>query len=219
MCGIIGYIGNKNIGPILLNGLRRLEYRGYDSCGVAYVDNGKIYIKKDAGKIEEVHDIHKLDKISGSVGIAHTRWATHGGVTKENAHPHLSNNGKIAVVHNGIVENFETMKNFLTSNGFVFHSNTDTEIIPNLIEYFTRNGCDFVEATKLALARLEGQYAIVVLNNDGEMIAIRKEAPLAVGIGNGEYFFASDITAFLEYTRDVIFLEENDMVMVNNGKR
>ena len=216
MCGIIGYIGNKNVGHILLNGLRRLEYRGYDSCGIACVDNGKIYIKKDAGKIEEVHMKHNIEEMPGTIGIAHTRWATHGGVTKENAHPHLSNDGKIAVVHNGIVENFEEQKNFLKSHGFVFHSNTDTEIIPNLIEYYTRNGYDFVDSTKMALERLEGQYAIVVLNNEGKMIAIRKEAPLAVGIGDGEYYFASDITAFLEYTRDVIFLEENDMVMVNH---
>lgn len=215
MCGIIGYIGKKNVGPILLNGLRRLEYRGYDSCGIACVNNGEISIKKDAGKIEEVHRIHRLDEIPGTVGIAHTRWATHGGVTKENSHPHLSNNGKIAVVHNGIVENFQSLKEFLKNNGFVFYSNTDTEIIPNLIEYYTRSGHDFVDATKMALERLEGQYAVVILNSDGKMIAIRKEAPLAIGIGDGEYYFASDITAFLEYTRNVVFLEENDMVVVD----
>lgn len=217
MCGIIGYIGNKNIGPILLNGLRRLEYRGYDSCGVACVNDGKIYIKKDAGKVEEVHNMHNIGDMPGTIGIAHTRWATHGDVTKENSHPHLSNNGKIAVVHNGIIENFEALKNFLKNHGFIFHSNTDTEIIPNLIEYYMRKDYDFVDSTKMALKCLEGQYAIVVLNDEGKMIAIRKEAPLAVGIGDGEYYFASDITAFLEYTKDVIFLEENDMVMVDSN--
>lgn len=216
MCGIIGYVGSREAGPILLNGLMRLEYRGYDSCGVACVHDNKISIKKDAGKIEDVHKKHSLDKMLGTVGIAHTRWATHGGVTRENAHPHLSNNGKIAVVHNGIIENFDIQKNFLESHGFTFHSSTDTEIIPNLIEYYMRNGYDFIDATKMTLKRLEGQYAIVVLNNDGNIIAVRKEAPLAIGIGDGEYYFASDITAFLENTRNVIFLEENDMVIVDD---
>ncbi len=218
MCGIIGYIGNREAGTILLEGLRRLEYRGYDSCGIACIYDNKINMKKDIGKIEEVHKMHSLDDMLGTIGIAHTRWATHGGVTKENSHPHLSNNGKIAVVHNGIIENFQSLKEFLKDNGFIFHSNTDTEIIPNLIEYYIRNGHNFTDAAKMTFERLEGQYAIVVLNNDGKMIAIRKEAPLAIGIGKGEYYFSSDITAFLEHTKDVIFLEENDMVIVDDIK-
>ncbi len=220
MCGIIGYIGNRKAGKILLDGLRNLEYRGYDSCGIACVYDNKINIKKDIGKIEEVHKKHDLDSISGTIGIAHTRWATHGGVTKENAHPHLSNNGKIAVVHNGIIENFNFLKEFLKNNGFIFQSNTDTEIIPNLIQYYIDNGYNFVDAAKVTFSKLEGQYAIVVLNQTGNMIAIRKEAPLAIGIVKDirqrEYYFASDITAFLEHTKDVIFLEENDMVFIKD---
>lgn len=217
MCGIIGYIGNRNAGPILLDGLRHLEYRGYDSCGIAYIFENKICTKKDIGKVEDVNKKHSFDKISGAVGIAHTRWATHGGVTKENTHPQLSNNGKIAIVHNGIMENFQEKKDFLKDHGFKFYSNTDTEVIPNLIEYYMNKGYNFIDATKMTVKQLEGQYAIVILSNDGQIIAVRKEAPLAVGIGKGEYYFASDITAFLENTRDVIFLEENDMVVVNDG--
>lgn len=215
MCGIMGYIGKRNVGSILLNGLRRLEYRGYDSCGTASVHNGEIYIKKDIGKIEEVHKKQNLEDMPGSIGIAHTRWATHGSITKENSHPQVSNNGKIAVAHNGIIENYDTLKKFLEEQGFIFHSTTDTEVIPNLIEYYLKRNYNFMDATKKTLKDMEGQYAIVVLNNEGKMIAVRKEAPLAVGIGKDEFYFASDIKSFLEYTKDVIFLEENDMVVVD----
>lgn len=217
MCGIIGYTGNREAAPILLNGLKNLEYRGYDSCGIATCHENALHLKKDAGKIDEVHKKHELDKLPGKVGIAHTRWATHGGVTKENAHPHLSNSGKIAVVHNGIIENFQKQKDFLISHGVVFNSDTDTEVIPNVIEYHMKKGYDFIEAAKRSLKHMEGQYAIVAVNNEGKMVGIRKEAPLVVGIGEGEYFFASDVTAFLEHTRNAVFLEENDLVTVDNG--
>ncbi len=216
MCGIIGYFGNQKAAPVLLRGLKKLEYRGYDSCGVASLYDNLVYIKKDAGKIEEVHKKEKLDILPGEIGIAHTRWATHGKVTKENAHPHLSNNKKIAVVHNGIIDNFQELKNFLIKEGFFFESETDSEIIPNLIEYHMRKGYDFIEASKISLKELEGQYAIIVLNNEEKMIAIRKEAPLVLGAGDGEYFFASDVTAFLDRTKKVIFLEEKDMVIIEN---
>jgi glucosamine--fructose-6-phosphate aminotransferase (isomerizing) len=218
MCGIFGYVGNSKAAPILLDGLRKLEYRGYDSAGIAILGSDKIEVSKDIGKIDDIHAKLNLDAVEGTIGIGHTRWATHGGVTKENAHPHLSNNGKIAVVHNGIIENFQDQKKFLTEQRFKFYSDTDTEIIPNTIEYHMRKGYDFVEATKHALKHLEGQYAIVVLNKDeGKLIAIRKEAPLVVGIGNNEYFIASDIPAFLDHTKNVIFLEEKDMVIIDNG--
>lgn len=216
MCGIIGYLGKHKAAPLLFEGLKKLEYRGYDSCGIATIDNSSIHLKKDAGKVEEVHKKHKLDYLPGNIGIAHTRWATHGKVTRENAHPHLSNNKKIAVVHNGIIDNFQELKNFLIREGFFFESETDTEIIPNLIEYYMKKGFDFIKASKLCFEKLEGQYAIVVLNNEGKIVAIRKEAPLVLGVGDSEYLLASDVTAFLDRTKKVIFLEEKDMVIFEN---
>jgi len=194
-----------------------LEYRGYDSCGIGTVYNDKLYIKKGAGKIDEVHKKYNFSDMPGTIGIGHNRWATHGSVTKENAHPHLSNNNKIAVVHNGIIENFQEQKEFLENHGFLFNSDTDSEVIPHGIEYHMQKGYDFVEASKHSLSHLEGQYAIVAMNNEGKMIAVRKDAPLVVGIGNEEYFVASDVTAFFEHTKNVIFLEENDMVIFDNG--
>ncbi len=216
MCGIFGYFGDRKAAPLLFEGLKKLEYRGYDSCGIATIDKGSIHLKKDAGKVEEVHKKHKLDYLPGNIGIAHTRWATHGKVTKENAHPHISNNSKIAVVHNGIIENYIELRNLLINHGFSFYSETDSEVIPNLIEYYMKKGFDFIEATKLSFKKLKGQYAIVALNNEGKMVAIRKEAPLVLGVGGSEYLLASDVTAFLDRTKKVIFLEEKDMVIFEN---
>lgn len=217
MCGIIGYIGNRDAASILHNGLNNLEYRGYDSCGIACLNGNTIHLKKDIGKVGQVHEKLNLDQLDGNIGIAHTRWATHGSVTKENTHPHLSNNKNIAVVHNGIIENYQQQKDYLTKQGFTFYSETDTEVIPNIIEDYMSQGNNFVEASKNTFNILEGQYAIVTIDNKGTMIAARKEAPLVLGIGKGEYFFASDITAFLQYTKDVIFLQDNDMVIVENN--
>lgn len=217
MCGIIGYAGGRDAAPILFSGLKNLEYRGYDSCGIATVHDGQLHLKKDAGKIDEVHKKYSLDILPGKAGIAHTRWATHGGVTKENAHPHISNNGKIAVVHNGIIENFQTQRDFLKSKGFVFNSETDTEVIPNVIEYHMSRGYDFIDAAKRSLKHMKGQYAIVAINDEGKIVAVRKEAPLVLGVGDNEYFLASDVTAFLEHTKNAIFLEENDMVTFDGG--
>jgi len=218
MCGIFGYVGNNKAAPILLNGLRKLEYRGYDSAGIATINNSKIEIKKDVGKVDEIHTRLNLEDLQGNIGVAHTRWATHGKVTRENAHPHISNNGKIAVVHNGIIENFQEQHNFLTGQGFNFYSETDTETIPNTIEYHMKKGYDFVEAVKRSFKHLEGQYAIVAMHQDeNRLVAIRKEAPLVVGVGDKEFFIASDIPAFLDYTRKVVFLEEKDMVVIDNG--
>ncbi len=217
VCGIIGYIGNNRAAPILLNGLRKLEYRGYDSAGIATVNENKIEIKKDIGKVDEIHSKLNFEDLQGKIGIGHTRWATHGGVTKENAHPHISSNGRIAVVHNGIIENFQEQYKFLTGQGFHFNSETDTETIPNTIEYHMKRGYDFVEAVKRSFKHLEGQYAIVAMHQDeNKIVAVRKEAPLVIGVGTNEFFVASDIPAFLDSTKNVVFLEEKDMAIIDS---
>ena len=218
MCGIFGTIGTEKAAPILLDGLRKLKYRGYDSAGIVTINENKLEIKKDVGKIDDIHTKLNLEDLNGNTGIAHTRWATHGKVTKENSHPHISNNGKIAVVHNGIIENFQEQKKFLTEQGFKFFSDTDTEIIPNTIEYHMKKGYDFFEATKRSLKHLEGQYALAIINKDeNKLIAVRKEAPLVVGIGKNSFFVASDIPAFLDHTKQVVFLEEKDMVIIDSN--
>jgi glucosamine--fructose-6-phosphate aminotransferase (isomerizing) len=213
MCGIIGYKGAKQASLIILEGLKKLEYRGYDSAGIITLDSG-FHLQKNVGKINEIK--FNLNELKGSIGCGHTRWATTGKVTQSNAHPHLSNNGKITVVHNGIIENYQELKKFLILNGFNFYSETDTEVIPNLIEYFMREK-DFFNATKLALSKLEGSYAIVALSQgENKIIAARKESPLVIGIGNDEYFVASDVPAFLEHTKNVIYLEEKDIAVIDN---
>jgi len=213
MCGIIGYRGNRQASPIILEGLKKLEYRGYDSAGIITLGSG-FSLQKNVGKINEIN--FNLNELKGRIGCGHTRWATTGAVTKENAHPHLSNNGKIAVVHNGIIENYQELRDFLIFNGFDFYSQTDTEVIPNLIEYFMREK-DFFEATKLALSKLEGSYAIIALNNEeNRLVAARKDSPLVVGVGENEYFVASDIPAFLEYTKKVVYLAEKDLVNIDD---
>jgi glucosamine--fructose-6-phosphate aminotransferase (isomerizing) len=213
MCGIIGYIGYKEASPVILEGLKKLEYRGYDSAGIVTFGS-EFCLQKNVGKIDEIK--FNLKQLKGSIGCGHTRWATTGAVTKENAHPHLSNNGKIAVVHNGIIENYQELRDFLISNGFNFYSQTDTEVIPNLIEYFMREK-DFFEATKLALNKLEGSYAIIAFNNEeNRLVAARKDSPLVVGMGDNEYFVASDIPAFLEHTKKVVYLAEKDLVNIDD---
>jgi glucosamine--fructose-6-phosphate aminotransferase (isomerizing) len=216
MCGIFGYYGNNDASKILFKGLKMLEYRGYDSAGIAVL-TPKIEIRKNVGKVDEVFSNFNFESLVGKIGIAHTRWATHGKVTKENAHPHLSNNRKIAVVHNGIIENYQELKDFLEKNGFVFYSETDTEVIPNLIEYEMRKGKNFEEACKDAFKRLEGNYAILAVHEDEKkIIATRNGSPLVIGVGNGEYFAASDIPAFLEFTPKVIYLHDKDFVVIGD---
>src|SRR4030042_3968224 len=179
MCGIFGYIGNKKASPILLDGLKKLEYRGYDSAGIATINGNKIEIRKDVGKVDEIDSKINFKEMEGNIGVGHTRWATHGGVTKNNSHPHISNNGKILVVHNGIIENFQSQQKFLIGQGFSFYSQTDTEPIPNTIEYQMKKGYDFVEAAKRSLSHLEGQHAIVAIHQDEKtMVAVRRDAPL-----------------------------------------
>src|SRR5439155_17674481 len=184
MCGIIGYIGKRQAANVLLNGLKRLEYRGYDSCGIATAGSD-IVVKKDVGRVEDVSERLGFLNSTGKIGIGHTRWSTHGKVTKENAHPLLSNDGKIAVVHNGIIENYIELKSFLESEGFKFYGETDSEIIPNLIQFnMKKNKLNFFDATRAALRQLEGSYAVVTLHGDeGKLIAARKESPLVVGVG------------------------------------
>ena len=216
MCGIIGMASRAGFsGADLVSALKKLDYRGYDSAGMAIISD-KMHCFKSLGHITELEKI--VPEIRGNVGIAHTRWATHGGVTRENAHPHLSNNGKIAVIHNGIIENFQEQQKFLKEQGFVFYSETDTETIPNTIEYHMNRGYDFVEAVKRSFRHLEGQYAILAMHEDEKkLVAVRKESPLVVGIGTEGFYIASDIPAFLNYTKNVVFLDEMDMVIIDDG--
>jgi glucosamine--fructose-6-phosphate aminotransferase (isomerizing) len=218
MCGIIGYIGNRKASPILLKGLKRLEYRGYDSAGMAVIGS-KIEIRKDVGKIDELNKKLNFEELEGSIGIGHTRWATHGKVAQANAHPHISNNKKIVVVHNGIVENYQELRDFLKKHGFKFYSETDTEVIPNLIEFEMRSEKDFVKATQNALKKLEGNFALLILHaNEKKILAVKKGSPLVIGIGKNEFFAASDIPAFLEYTKKVAFLYDWDFVVLEKNK-
>ncbi|QQG39808.1 MAG: glutamine--fructose-6-phosphate transaminase (isomerizing) [Candidatus Aenigmatarchaeota archaeon] len=215
MCGIIAYSGRKEAPEVLLNGLRRLEYRGYDSSGIAVVGNPSIKVVKAVGKVDALGNSQGFSGLRGNTGIAHTRWATHGGVTQENAHPHMSSDGAVAVVHNGIIENFRELKAALKE--YVFYSETDTEVIPKLIEQGMREGKTFVDAARDAVARIEGRYAVVALHKDGTMVAARNGSPLVLGVGDGEYFAASDIPAFMQYTKRVVYLGDYDFAVIGKG--
>jgi glutamine---fructose-6-phosphate transaminase (isomerizing) len=224
MCGIISYTGPENAAPILFEGLKRLEYRGYDSAGMVTIDDeSKLELKKQVGKVFEIQEKVNLLDLHGSIGMAHTRWATHGGVTQANAHPHLSNNGRIAVVHNGIVENYLELKSKLVSEGFVFESETDTEVIPNLIEYWMRiRNLDLLEATINTLESLEGNFAVVILDRDSRtIIGAKNGSPLVLGVGKNkakpEFFLASDIPAFIDRTKEVVYLYDGDMVVLTSS--
>lgn len=213
MCGIIGCVlKTGNAAPILHKGLKRLEYRGYDSAGIATIHNGSIHLKKDAGKIDEIHERMDLDALPGSVGIAHTRWATHGAPSQVNAHPHLDCSGRIAIVHNGVIENFLELKEELVDRRHVFRSKTDTEVIAHLIEEGVRLGRSLLEAVMTAARRLRGSYAIAVISADepDKIVFARNESPLALGLGDGANFVASDVAAFIEHTRRAIFLDSGE---------
>ncbi len=212
MCGIIGYIGKRQAQPILVNALKRLEYRGYDSCGLA-VSGSDIRVYKDAVRIVELEKA--LPQLRGAIGIGHTRWATHGAPSQVNAHPQCDCTGNIAVVHNGIINNFQQLKQKLISEGHTFVSETDTEVIPHLIEKYYRDGSDLEEAVEAALGDIEGSYAIIILTaGEPKLVAARKDSPLIIGIGDRENFIASDVPAVLEYTSRVIYLEDSDIVVV-----
>lgn len=219
MCGIVGYIGSAQAAPILLDGLEKLEYRGYDSSGIAVINKDKINVQKAKGRLQVLRD--KTDNgaaVNGCIGIGHTRWATHGEPSDVNAHPHLSNSGRFAVVHNGIIENYLALRESLTTKGFEFLSDTDTEVIAHLFEYYYKG--DIFEAMTKVINRVEGSYALGVLCSDypEQFIAVRKASPLIVGLGKGENFIASDVTAILKHTRDVYYLEDNEIVILTKDK-
>ncbi len=218
MCGVVGYIGSRNAVPVLISGLSKLEYRGYDSAGVAVYNNGKIDIKKAKGRIKNLSDLLLEDPIHGNLGIGHTRWATHGAPSDTNAHPHFSNDSKIAVVHNGIIENYMELKTELEAKGYVFHSETDTETVVNLIDDYYSQGNSILEAVRLVLERIEGSYALGIICTDmpDQLIAARKDSPLIVGIGQGENFIASDIPAILNYTKDAYILDDKEIAVVKS---
>ncbi|MCQ2981652.1 MAG: glutamine--fructose-6-phosphate transaminase (isomerizing) [Treponemataceae bacterium] len=218
MCGIVGYIGSKNATPVLVNALKKLEYRGYDSAGIAVYDGQDIVVRKIKGALKGLEEKLTRETVEGAMGIGHTRWATHGEPSETNAHPHLNEAGTIAVVHNGIIENYAPLKSWLQGQGIVFKSQTDTEVIAHLVNYHYNNTHDIVKAVLESLKQLEGSYALGVVCKDypDRLVAARKEAPLIVGLGNGENFIASDIPAVLEYTREVIFLDQREVAVLYN---
>jgi len=216
MCGIVGYIGSKNATPVLVNALKKLEYRGYDSAGIAVFDGQDIVVRKIKGALKGLEEKLTKETVEGAMGIGHTRWATHGEPSETNAHPHLNEAGTIAVVHNGIIENYAPLKSWLQSQGIVFKSQTDTEVIAHLVNYHYNNTHDIVKAVLESLKQLEGSYALGVVCKDfpDRLVAARKEAPLIVGLGKSENFIASDIPAVLEYTREVIFLDQREVAVL-----
>ena len=217
MCSIIGYFGHDEASPILVRGLGRMEYRGYDSVGVITCSDNKLTLKKGVGKVSEVNTNLGLDLLHGSTGIGHTRWATHGKVTDKNAHPHLSNSGKIAIVHNGIIENFEELKSNLQNKGFDFQSETDTEIIANLIQLNFDETSDIKQSIIKTVAQLKGHYSFVVIFEDGTLVAARFHEPLIVGVEKDNYYLSSDVLGFIEKTDDAIYIDNEDFVIVNNA--
>lgn len=217
MCGIVGYIGSREAFPILIKGLKRLEYRGYDSAGVALL-NGDLTIYKKAGKVTELEKITDGKPVTATIGIGHTRWATHGEPNDVNAHPHISQSGSLAIIHNGIIENYASIKAELKKRGYVFHSDTDTEVLVNLIEEVRRQDQPVLEdAVRVALNQVVGAYAIVVIDksNPDQLIAARKGSPLVIGIGEGEFFVASDASPIIEYTKNVIYLDDQEYGVIN----
>ena len=219
MCGIVGYIGNKKASPILINGLLRLEYRGYDSAGIATMENATIKVMKNKGRVNNLYELDGINDLVGTIGIAHTRWATHGKPSKENSHPHMDNSKSFAVVHNGIIENYSEIKNMLIEKGYKFLSATDTEVIPNLIHYyFEQDKVDddkkVLRAVKNTCKELKGSYALEILSkyDKDKMIVTRKDSPLVIGKGNGENYLSSDIPAILSYTKDFYLLDDYEIV-------
>jgi glucosamine--fructose-6-phosphate aminotransferase (isomerizing) len=216
MCGIIGFVGNKPAAPIVLEGLLKLEYRGYDSAGLASIGNGRLHLKKDVGKIKEIDKRHRLAKLPGNIAIAHTRWATHGGVSQENAHPHVDGSHQIAVVHNGIVENYRELRRMLEDKGHVFASDTDTEVIPHLIEDCLQAGGTLESAVLAAAKKLEGSYAFIAISakEPEKMVAIRKDNPLVISTGDSGSFATSDILSLPDCDK-VIFPEDGELVTLS----
>jgi len=220
MCGIVAYIGPKEAFPILIKGLQRLEYRGYDSAGIALL-NGDLQLYKTKGKVAELEAFLKDKDLQGTIGIAHTRWATHGEPNQTNAHPHFSQSGKLAIIHNGIIENYAALKKELVKRGYTFQSDTDTEVLINLIEDIQKNEkVSLEEAVRISLNQVIGAYAIVILSeeNPDMLIAARKGSPLVIGIGKDDYYIASDATPIVEYTKNVVYLEDEEVAIIKKGE-
>jgi len=222
MCGIVGYIGTKKASPILINGLLRLEYRGYDSAGISTIEKDGLSIMKDKGRVKNLNNLPGIDDLEGTIGIAHTRWATHGKPSKENSHPHMDNSKTFSVVHNGIIENYNELRKLLINNGYKFYSQTDTEIIPNLIHYYyskddNNDSFRFLRAVKNACSDLKGSFALEIIckNDPNNMIVVRKDSPLVIGKGNGENYISSDIPAILSFTREFYLLEDLEFVVLS----
>ena len=222
MCGIVGYIGTKKASPILINGLLRLEYRGYDSAGISTIEKDGLSIMKDKGRVKNLNNLPGIDDLEGTIGIAHTRWATHGKPSKENSHPHMDNSKTFSVVHNGIIENYNDLKKLLLDNGYTFHSQTDTEIIPNLIHYYyskdkKNDDKKVLRAVQKACKSFKGSYALQVISKymPDNMIVIRKDSPLVIGKGNGENYISSDIPAILSFTKDFYLLNDLEFVVLS----
>src|SRR5260370_5730834 len=217
MCGIVGYIGPKKVVPVIIEGLRKLEYRGYDSAGIAAVNgNGNIESRRDCGKVRNLEEVIAKSRLEGAYGIGHTRWATHGRPTEENAHPHRDCTGQIVVVHNGIIENYLELKEKLQAEGHKFATETDTEIVAHLVEKNSRGGVPLEEAVRLSLKELRGIYALVFLSakDPQKIVAARLGPPSVIGLGDGEYFVASDIPALLQHTRQIFFLADGDIAVL-----
>lgn len=221
MCGIVGYIGHNEAWPLIIKGLKRLEYRGYDSAGIALINNNGLNIYKKAGKVVELENFAEGKNLSGTIGIGHTRWATHGAPSDRNSHPHTSSSGDLTIIHNGIIENYATLKEMLQSKGHEFNSDTDTEVLIHLIEEIYKvENVDLLEAVRLALHEVNGAYAIVIMDESqpGQLIAARKGSPMVIGVGKGEYFIASDATPIVEYTKNVIYLNDNEIALVKRDE-
>ena len=223
MCGIVGYVGTKKACPILLTGLSRLEYRGYDSAGISTIEKYGLSIMKDKGRVKNLENLDGINKLEGTIGIAHTRWATHGKPSKENAHPHQDNSKTFSVVHNGIIENYNELKDFLTKNGYTFYSQTDTEIIPNLIHYYytkddKNDDLKFLRAVKNACMDFKGSFSIEVISKlyPNNMIVVRKDSPLVIGTNDDEKYISSDIPAILSYTRNFYLLNDLEFALLTN---
>ena len=222
MCGIVGYIGNKEAFPILIKGLRRLEYRGYDSAGVALINkDAELNVFKTKGKVDNLVEFCSDKNVSGTIGIAHTRWATHGEPSSVNAHPHYSQSRNLAIIHNGIIENYAELKAKLKAKGVKFVSDTDTEVLVQLIEYVKEHKhLDLLTAVQVALYQVIGAYAIAILDkrNPNQIVAARKQSPLVVGIGEDEFFLGSDASPIVEYTDKVVYLEDGNIALIQRGE-
>ena len=225
MCGITGYIGHKEAYPIIINGLKRLEYRGYDSAGIMMYDGTEMNLSKTKGKVSALEKITENNpkRKKGTIGIGHTRWATHGVPNDVNSHPHASQSGDLVIVHNGIIENYDTLRKELISRGYTFQSDTDTEVLVNLIEEVKKQeNCKLGKAVQIALTQVTGAYAIAVFDKDkpNEIIVARLGSPIAIGVGknNEEFFIASDASPFIEYTKNVVYLEDEEMAIIKLGR-